>query len=234
MHELGAGFFLHDLGKVEVDASIINKPGKLTEEEMSRMRQHPHMGYKLLYETNELTHECKKIVLQHHERYDGKGYPNGLQGNDIHLYGRICSIADVFDALEVNERGDGTSLPRGPLRTVRSAFQVTAGVKDVCLSGEGILKLHQFVFMMESRCRSISSLGRAPTSLFSSSPSLKSSIVGILRTSYFDAVRGFSSIFSFTTLMPPAYFAASSSMIGPSVRHGAHHGAQRSIRTAPE
>jgi HD-GYP domain-containing protein (c-di-GMP phosphodiesterase class II) len=99
MHELGAGFFLHDLGKVEVDASIINKPGKLTNEEMNQMRQHPHMGYKLLYETNQLTHECKKIVLQHHERYDGKGYPNGLEGDDIHLYGRICSIADVFDAL---------------------------------------------------------------------------------------------------------------------------------------
>jgi len=99
MHELGAGFFLHDLGKVEVDASIINKPGKLTKEEMTEMRQHPHMGYKLLYETNQLTHECKKIVLQHHERYDGKGYPDGLEGDDIHLYGRICSIADVFDAL---------------------------------------------------------------------------------------------------------------------------------------
>ncbi|MGZ3635049.1 MAG: HD-GYP domain-containing protein [Syntrophales bacterium] len=99
MHELGAGFFLHDLGKVEVDASIINKAGKLTEEEMTQMRQHPHMGYKLLYETNQLTHECKKIILQHHERYDGKGYPDSLEGDDIHLYGRICSIADVFDAL---------------------------------------------------------------------------------------------------------------------------------------
>jgi len=99
MHELGAGFFLHDLGKVGVDASIINKPGKLTEEEMNQMRQHPHMGFNLLYETNQLTHECKKIVLQHHERFDGKGYPNGLEGDDIHLYGRICSIADVFDAL---------------------------------------------------------------------------------------------------------------------------------------
>jgi HD-GYP domain-containing protein (c-di-GMP phosphodiesterase class II) len=84
---------------VEVDASIINKPGKLTEEEMTQIRQHPHMGYKLLYETNQLTHECKKIVLQHHERYDGKGYPDGLERDDIHLYGRICSIADVFDAL---------------------------------------------------------------------------------------------------------------------------------------
>ena len=99
MYELGAGFFLHDLGKVEVDESIINKPGKLTEGEMNQMRQHPHMGYKILYETNQLTHECKKIVLQHHERFDGKGYPNGLEGDDIHLYGKICSIADVFDAL---------------------------------------------------------------------------------------------------------------------------------------
>ena len=99
MHELGAGFFLHDLGKVEVDESIINKPGKLTEEEMNQMKQHPLMGYKILYETNQLSHECKKIVLQHHERFDGKGYPNGLEGGDIHLYGRICSIADVFDAL---------------------------------------------------------------------------------------------------------------------------------------
>jgi HD-GYP domain-containing protein (c-di-GMP phosphodiesterase class II) len=119
MHELGAGFFLHDLGKVEVDASIINKPGKLTEEEMIQMRQHPHMGYKLLYETNQLTHECKKIVLQHHERYDGKGYPHGLEGDDIHLYGRICSIADVFDAL-TSERSYRQKLdPFGALQLMK-------------------------------------------------------------------------------------------------------------------
>jgi HD-GYP domain-containing protein (c-di-GMP phosphodiesterase class II) len=99
MHELGAGFFLHDLGKVNIDPAIINKPGKLTEEEMTKMKQHPDIGYKVLYETNQLTHECKKIVMQHHERYDGKGYPLGLKGDEIHLYGRICSVADVFDAL---------------------------------------------------------------------------------------------------------------------------------------
>jgi HD-GYP domain-containing protein (c-di-GMP phosphodiesterase class II) len=99
MHELGAGFFLHDLGKVHIDADIINKPGKLTEDEMNRMKQHPQLGYKVLRDTNQLTDECKKIVLQHHERYDGKGYPHGLKGDEIHLYGRICSIADVYDAL---------------------------------------------------------------------------------------------------------------------------------------
>ncbi len=99
MHELGAGFFLHDLGKVRIDQAIINKPGRLTDAEMDQMRQHPDLGHKILLETRQLTDECKKIVLQHHERFDGTGYPNRLKGKDIHLYGRICSIADVFDAL---------------------------------------------------------------------------------------------------------------------------------------
>ena len=99
MHELGAGFFLHDLGKVHIDPAIINKPGVLTDEEMEQMRQHPIMGHKILLDTNQLTNECKKIVMQHHERFNGAGYPKKLKGKEIHLYGRICSIADVFDAL---------------------------------------------------------------------------------------------------------------------------------------
>jgi HD-GYP domain-containing protein (c-di-GMP phosphodiesterase class II) len=99
MHELGIGFFLHDLGKVQVDPAIINKPGRLTADEMNVMRRHPSIGYKLLYEAEQLTDECKTIVLQHHERYDGTGYPKELRGDEIHLYGKICSIADVYDAL---------------------------------------------------------------------------------------------------------------------------------------
>lgn len=99
MHELGAGFFLHDLGKLHVDPAIINKPGVLTDEEMEQMRQHPFMGHKILLETNQSTDKCKKIVMQHHERFNGAGYPHKLRGEDIHLYGRICSIADVYDAL---------------------------------------------------------------------------------------------------------------------------------------
>ncbi len=99
MHELGAGFFLHDLGKVEIDQAILNKPGRLTEEEMREIQRHPVLGFKLLHRTGQLTEECKLIVLQHHERYDGKGYPKGIKGKDIHLYGRICIIADVYDAL---------------------------------------------------------------------------------------------------------------------------------------
>jgi len=99
MHELGAGFFLHDIGKVRVDPAILNKPGRLTDEEMLKMRAHPYQGYKILKETEHLTEECRIIAMQHHERDDGTGYPNRLRGNDIHLYGRICCIADVYDAL---------------------------------------------------------------------------------------------------------------------------------------
>jgi HD-GYP domain-containing protein (c-di-GMP phosphodiesterase class II) len=99
MRELGIGFFLHDLGKVQIDPAIIKKPGRLTEEEMDSMRQHPMIGYKILYETEQLTDECKTIVLQHHERYDGTGYPKSLHGKEIHIYGKICSIADVYEAL---------------------------------------------------------------------------------------------------------------------------------------
>jgi HD-GYP domain-containing protein (c-di-GMP phosphodiesterase class II) len=99
MHELGAGFFLHDLGKVRILPEIITKPGRLSEEEMTEMRKHPSLGYKILHETRQLTEECKTIVLQHHERIDGTGYPKRLRGEEIHIYGRICSIADVYDAL---------------------------------------------------------------------------------------------------------------------------------------
>lgn len=99
MHELAAGFFLHDIGKVMIAPEVLNKPSRLSDAEMKRMRIHPYQGYKLLESAGELTEECRIIVMQHHERDDGKGYPKGLQGEEIHEYGRICCIADIFDAL---------------------------------------------------------------------------------------------------------------------------------------
>jgi HD-GYP domain-containing protein (c-di-GMP phosphodiesterase class II) len=99
LQALGTGFFLHDLGKVKVPSEIINKPAALTEEEMKLMRRHPADGYKILVETHQLTEEARVIVLQHHERSDGTGYPRGLRKNEIHLYARLCTLADVYDAL---------------------------------------------------------------------------------------------------------------------------------------
>ena len=102
MQALGVGFFLHDIGKVGIDQAIIMKPEILTGDEMEEMRRHPLLGYTLLNDTKQLTEESKTIVLQHHERNDGAGYPYRLRGEDIHVYGRICSIADVFEALTSN------------------------------------------------------------------------------------------------------------------------------------
>ncbi|MFC1543041.1 HD-GYP domain-containing protein [Candidatus Neomarinimicrobiota bacterium] len=99
MRELGAAFFLHDLGKCSIPIDVLNKPGRLTEEEWELMRMHPTNGESLLRGTGHLTSECSLIVLQHHEREDGTGYPNGLNRYRIHVYAHICALADVYDAL---------------------------------------------------------------------------------------------------------------------------------------
>jgi len=99
LHELAAGFFLHDLGKINIDPNVLNKPARLDEAEMKLIRTHPYQGYKLLQAADALSPECSTIVMQHHEAFNGTGYPRKLKGQEIHLYGRICAIADVFDAL---------------------------------------------------------------------------------------------------------------------------------------
>jgi len=119
MHELGAGFFLHDLGKTRVDPAIINKPGKLTEDEMKKMKTHPYESYRILAEADQLTEECRIIAMQHHEREDGRGYPRRLRGDQIHIYGRIGSIADVFDALTSGRSYKPRLSPYGALRIMK-------------------------------------------------------------------------------------------------------------------
>lgn len=99
MHDLGAGFFLHDIGKVNIDPKIINKPGKLTEVEFEQIKRHPGESEKVLKNTKHLNETAKVIVMQHHERDDGTGYPFGFKGFDIHPYAAICCLADVYDAL---------------------------------------------------------------------------------------------------------------------------------------
>ncbi|MBN1294607.1 MAG: HD domain-containing protein [Candidatus Latescibacteria bacterium] len=99
MKEMAAGFFLHDIGKCLISPTILTKRGPLTDHEWKIMKRHPADGYKMLSKLNALSIEAKVIVLQHHERHDGKGYPKGLKGNEIHIYSKICCIADVFDAL---------------------------------------------------------------------------------------------------------------------------------------
>ncbi len=91
---------MHDIGKVAIPDSILNKPGKLSEQEMEVMKTHAKLGYEMLkHSTRPLLKTASIVALEHHEKWDGSGYPRGLKGEQIHIYGRITAVADVFDAL---------------------------------------------------------------------------------------------------------------------------------------
>lgn len=97
--EMAKGFFLHDIGKCIIPIDILNKKGHLSHIEWELIKRHPNEGIRILTQFNELTEVIKLIVLQHHERNNGGGYPNRLKGDQIHVYSKICSIADTFDGL---------------------------------------------------------------------------------------------------------------------------------------
>ena len=93
---------IHDIGKIGIEESVLNKPGKLTDEESSAIKSHVIKGSKILEPMSRL-HALMPGVRNHHERYDGKGYPDGLKGNEIHLVPRIIAIADTYDAMISNK-----------------------------------------------------------------------------------------------------------------------------------
>jgi response regulator RpfG family c-di-GMP phosphodiesterase len=95
---------LHDLGKVGIPDAILNKPGRLTFEEFEIMKTHAELGYNILNKSKRRILKAAAIqAYEHQEKYNGTGYPRGLKGKEIHLHGRICAVADVFDALS-NDR----------------------------------------------------------------------------------------------------------------------------------
>jgi response regulator RpfG family c-di-GMP phosphodiesterase len=91
---------LHDVGKIGIPDSVLNKPGKLEPDEWDVMKNHSQIGYEMLKSSNRRILRAGAIIAnEHHEKWDGSGYPRGLKGENIHIYGRITAVADVFDAL---------------------------------------------------------------------------------------------------------------------------------------
>ena len=97
-YHIERGALLHDIGLIGVPDSVLSKPGKLTEEDWAEIRQHPVIGYEMCSKID-LLKTAAKIVLHHHEAWDGSGYPHGLQGVDIPLGSRIFALADTLDAM---------------------------------------------------------------------------------------------------------------------------------------
>jgi len=116
VEDIGVAATLHDIGKVGIPDEILNKPGKLTEEEYTKIKDHVIIGHQILENTssdklsNDILEYAKEITLHHHEKYDGTGYPDSLQGNQINIVSRIMAVIDVYDAL-VNNRVYKEALP---------------------------------------------------------------------------------------------------------------------------
>jgi len=110
LHQAGVGGLLHDVGKVQIPLEILNKPGRYSEDEFNVMRGHPQHGYDLLRQMPDIGSEPLDIVLHHHERMDGSGYPRSQQGEDLSRMARMAAIADVYDAI-TSDRCYHTALP---------------------------------------------------------------------------------------------------------------------------
>jgi putative nucleotidyltransferase with HDIG domain len=96
---LAMGALMHDMGKSQVPTELINKPGKLTDEEFIQIKRHVNLGLEILNGQGDLSPRALFAVVQHHEKLNGTGYPNKLTGEKIHIFGRIASVLDVYDAL---------------------------------------------------------------------------------------------------------------------------------------
>ena len=99
LFNLGLAAIFHDIGKVKISLNILNKPGKLTDEEFTEIKKHSSYGYKITRNKFGLPTEVFVSILEHHEKYNGQGYPNGLAGEKILLPARIIAVADVYDAI---------------------------------------------------------------------------------------------------------------------------------------
>jgi HD-GYP domain-containing protein (c-di-GMP phosphodiesterase class II) len=113
---------VHDLGKVGIPDYILFKPGPLSEEEWQIMRQHPEKGYRIAQSTTDLA-GISELILKHHERWDGKGYPLGLKGEEIPIECRILAIVDAFDSM-TNDRPYRKAMP---VAEVQEELQRCAG-----------------------------------------------------------------------------------------------------------
>jgi len=99
---LGIGLMLHDIGKLSIPPKVINKSGRVSGSELDTIKKHPKAGLDLLAHRNYIDGLSLKVVIQHHENHDGSGYPYGIGGSDIHMFGSISRIIDVYDAMTTN------------------------------------------------------------------------------------------------------------------------------------
>jgi HD-GYP domain-containing protein (c-di-GMP phosphodiesterase class II) len=118
LRKLGMGLLVHDVGKLAVPPEVLNKPARLTDEEMDVMRTHPAAGVELL-RAADLSPLTVSVIRDHHERPDGTGYPEGLKGSKIHEFARFAAVADVYDAVTSKRVYSGAVKPHVGVKIIR-------------------------------------------------------------------------------------------------------------------
>jgi HD-GYP domain-containing protein (c-di-GMP phosphodiesterase class II) len=118
MTQLTMGLLIHDIGKISIPETILNKPGKLTTQEWELIKTHPNAGASML-SSDRISPLTRCIVRDHHERWDGLGYPVGRHSTDIHQFARIAAVADVYDAITADRPYQSATAPHVGVRVVR-------------------------------------------------------------------------------------------------------------------
>jgi putative nucleotidyltransferase with HDIG domain len=116
--EIGMGGLLHDIGKMRIPEHILNKAGKYTEDEYNVMKRHPQLGLDILRSSRSISDLSRLIVYEHHERFNGKGYPRGITGNQISEVGVMAAVADVYDAMTTDRVYRPAWTPQRALATI--------------------------------------------------------------------------------------------------------------------
>lgn len=117
INKLKVSGLLHDIGKIAIEEQVLNKPGRLTDQEWNEIKRHPDIGYRILSSSLEMM-EIVQYILFHHERFDGTGYPRGLKREEIPLLSRIIAVADAYDAMT-------------NARTYKKALDKDAAIKEL-------------------------------------------------------------------------------------------------------
>lgn len=119
-HEIGMAGLLHDLGKMAIPVAVLDKPGRLTDDEFVTIRSHPERGAEFLRDTKGVPAVALDVCLHHHEKYDGTGYPHGLSAEAISLYARMGAICDVYDAVTSDRAYKDAWSPEDAIARMRS------------------------------------------------------------------------------------------------------------------
>lgn len=123
LQQIGLAGLLHDIGKIRIDKGIINKPGPLDPEEWEQMMGHAQAGHEIVKDNPDLSDGAKRAILEHHEERNGGGYPRGLKEADIHVYSRIVSTCDIFNALTTDRTYAKAQKPFDAFKFMRDQLQ---------------------------------------------------------------------------------------------------------------